>query len=216
MSLWAIIPVKPLNRAKSRLSEVLTPDQRYRFAETMFKHVLSVVLASPQVAGTLVISRDTKALAIAREMGARSVQEGSPSDLNPALIRATEVVRVWGASGVLILPADLPFIATADVAAMARLGIETPSIVLATDAQADGTNAMLVRPPGLIDYQYGMGSYHMHLEEARRLGVPVLHYESERLQLDIDVPEDLARYNRWVEQDVTNLLPAFLPDTAAS
>lgn len=216
MSLWAIIPVKPLNRAKSRLAEVLTPDQRYRFAETMFRHVLSVVVKTPQVAGTLVISRDTKALAIAREMGARSVQEGSPSDLNPALIRATEVVRVWGASGVLILPADLPFIAAEDVTAMAQLGIDSPSIVIATDGAADGTNAMLVRPPGLIDYQYGLGSYQKHLAAANRLGVPIHHYQSSRLLLDIDVPEDLMRYNQLAQQDIENLLPVFLPDTAAS
>lgn len=216
MSLWAIIPVKPLNRAKSRLAEVLTPEQRYRFAETMFRQVLSVVVSTPQIAGTLVISRDTKALAIAREMGAKSVQEGSPSDLNPALIRATEVVRVWGASGVLILPADLPFISSTDVKAMAKLGIETPSVVIATDREEDGTNAMLVRPPGLINYQYGVGSYHKHIAEAHRLGALVLMYQSEGLLLDIDIPEDLTRYNRMIKQDVTNLLPAFLPDTAAS
>jgi guanylyl transferase CofC like protein len=34
MSLWAIIPIKPLNRAKTRLSEVLSPEQRYEFAAT--------------------------------------------------------------------------------------------------------------------------------------------------------------------------------------
>ena len=88
MSLWAIIPVKPLKNAKSRLSPVLLPEQRYELAQAMLRHVLSVTTAVKSVTGVLVISRDTKALAIAREFGAKTLQEGTLSNLNPALLRA--------------------------------------------------------------------------------------------------------------------------------
>ena len=74
MSIWIIIPVKPLNRAKSRLSHVLSPDQRQHLAENMLRHVLSVVHTVPQVMGTLVISRDSKALAVAREYNEQAPQ----------------------------------------------------------------------------------------------------------------------------------------------
>ncbi len=60
MRIWAIIPVKPLSRAKSRLESVLSPDERQQLAETMFhRSVLTAVKETPQVAGTLVISRDS-------------------------------------------------------------------------------------------------------------------------------------------------------------
>ncbi len=195
MSVWTIIPVKPLNRAKSRLAQVLSPDERQQLAEIMLRHVLDVVRSVPQVLGTLVISRDGRALAIAREYGARTVQESGAPQLNGALLRATQVVMRWKSSAVLILPADLPLIAAQDVACIIEMGQNERSVVIATDQHQDGTNALFVRPPGLIGYAYGPGSFQRHLELARAAGVDAQIYESERLLLDIDVPEDLHTYN---------------------
>lgn len=214
MSLWVIVPVKPLKRAKSRLAEVLAPETRYRFAETMLRHVLTVTVQVPQVTGTLVISRDTKALSIARELGAKTIQESSSSDLNPALNRATEVIRAWGGNATLILPADLPFLKVTDLSAIAEMGLMNMSVVLAPDHQYDGTNAMLTRPTGLIGYQYGDGSFDLHRLAAEQIGATVKIYESETLNLDIDVPSDLEKYNALVERDGFITLPPFLPDLA--
>lgn len=216
MSIWAIVPVKPLRRAKTRLANVLTPEQRYQLASMMLRQVLSVLQNAPQVAGTLVISRDTEALAIAREMGARTIQESSASDLNPALTRATEIIRVWGAGAVLIVPADLPFVNEADIASIAAMGRDEPCIVISTDVVRSGTNALLVRPPGLITYAYGEESYQYHSEAARRAGAAVHVYESERLMLDIDVPEDLVSYNLLVGGGEFKLLTRMLPDITRS
>jgi len=215
MSLWAIIPVKPLNRAKSRLSEVLSPQQRSDFAEMMFRRMLRVLGDVPQVTGTLVISRDSKALSIARDFGAKTVQEGSPSDLNPALTRATEVVRLWRGNAVLILPADLPFITKDDVTNIAELGKYGETVVLATDYQQDGTNAMLVRPPGLIPYKYGEKSFDRHRVAAKLAGADVKIYESDTVSLDIDVPDDLEKFNNMVVDKHFEYLMPFLPDMTA-
>ena len=212
-SLWAIIPVKPLYRAKSRLAEVLSPEQRYQFAETMLKHVLTVLQNVPQINGTLVISRDTKALAIARDLGAKTIQESNPSDLNPALMRATEVARVWGAKAVLVLPADLPFITAKDIERIAELGDSAMTVVIAPDREEDGTNAMLIRPAGLMPYAYGQKSYERHVISAKLTGADVKIYESETVSLDIDIPSDLEEYNRLVANgDTEDMLPQFLPD----
>ena len=208
MSLWVIIPVKPLKNAKSRLSPVLLPDQRYELAQAMLRHVLAVTTTVQAVTGALVISRDTKALAIAREMGAKTLQEGAISNLNPALLRATVVVKSWRADAVLILPADLPFISPEDIVAMIGLA-DRPSIVIATDRERDGTNALLVRPPGAIQYEYGPGSYERHRRNAARAGLPVALYESERMTLDIDVPEDLKDYHKILARGGFGHLPSF-------
>lgn len=212
MSLWTIIPVKPLKRAKSRLSSVLTSEQRYAFAELMLRQVLTVVTNTPGVAGTLVISRDTKALAIARDFGAKTVQEGEASDLNPALLRATEVVRMWGADAILILPADLPFITVDDLSDMMAIADDSPAIVAVPDRYNDGTNALLVRPPGLIQYAYGTQSFERHIDAAIAVGATVHVHQSPTIQLDIDVPEDLIVYNNRVNIESYELLKAFLPD----
>lgn len=211
-SIWAVIPVKPLNRAKSRLAHVLSPEQRYEFARMMLSQVLSITLNSPRITGVVVISRDTRAVGIAREMGAKTIQESSYSDLNPALERATSVLRVWGAGAILIIPADLPFINHTDIDGILDACDEGPCVVLSTDRHVDGTNVMLVRPPGLIEYAYGRGSFQRHFEAADALGVAVATYESERVMLDIDEPDDLEAYNRLVASGAYEHLKVFLPD----
>lgn len=212
MSVWAIIPVKPLNRAKSRLASVLTQEQRSNFAEAMLRHVLSTVSNTPAITGTLVISRDPRALSIARDYGAKTVQESTPSDLNPALKRATEIVRLWGGDAVMILPADLPFVNHDDIGAMAQMGMEENTVVIASDQEHDGTNAMLVRPVGLISYHYGIGSFALHEQEAITAGASVKYFNSETLTLDIDVPEDLELYNRRITDYNIPNLPQFTPN----
>lgn len=200
MSTWVIIPVKPLRLAKSRLAKILTPEQRQLFAEAMLRRVLAVVKSVPQVAGTLVISRDNHALAIAREYGAKTIQETGAPELNAALTRATSVIASWGSEAILVIPADLPLIAPEDVISIIELGQHPRSIVLATDRNRDGTNALLIRPPGLIDYAYGDGSYQRHAVNGRDAGAVVSVYESERMLQDIDLPEDIENYQRMVQR----------------
>ena len=208
MSLWAIIPVKPLKNAKSRLAPVLLPEQRFELAQAMLRHVLSVTTAISQVTGVLVISRDTKALAIARESGAKSLQEGAMSNLNPALMRATMVVKSWRADAVLILPADLPFVNADDICGMIQRAVDR-SIVIATDKSRDGTNALLVRPAGAIAFEYGSGSFERHIRLAESAGLQALVYESERLSLDIDLPDDLETYQQILAGGSFGHLPSF-------
>lgn len=208
MSLWAIIPVKPLKNAKSRLSPVLLPNQRFELAQAMLRHVLSVTTSIQPITGALVISRDTKALAVAREFGAKTLQEGAISNLNPALLRATMVVKSWRANAVLVLPADLPFVKAEDIKAMIQLADER-SLVIATDRQQDGTNALLVQPPGAIEYDYGTGSYQRHISLAGAAGLRVVVHHSDRMALDIDVPADLTLYQEILARGQFGHLPSF-------
>src|SRR5690242_8897799 len=115
MNIWAIVPVKPFIRAKSRLAKVLQPHEREALAEKMFRHSIEVLVSVRRVAGVLVISRDTKALAIARDYGVHTVQESGTPELNAALLRASQVVGSQGADGVLVLPADVPMVTTEDI-----------------------------------------------------------------------------------------------------
>src|SRR4030042_3354564 len=107
MTLWAIVPVKPLRRGKSRLAGVLNEDERTDLNSHLLAHTLETLVAIPEIEHVLVVSRDPAALALAREHGARTVQENGAPQLNIALARATIVVKIYNTRGVLILPADL-------------------------------------------------------------------------------------------------------------
>lgn len=210
MSVWVLVPSKPLLHAKSRLSQVLTSEQRAKLAETMFRRTLKVVIDVPQVSGVLVISRDSYVLSIARELGAKTVQESGSPELNSALMRATRVLSSWRAEAVLILPADLPLIDAEDIRTIIQKGHKQNSIVIATDRNEDGTNALFVRPPGLFSYAYGKDSFSRHIQLAKLAGADVTVYESERMILDIDTPEDLLRYQKYVDEDKFGATPFIL------
>jgi 2-phospho-L-lactate guanylyltransferase len=218
MNTWVIIPVKPLKRAKSRLADALTAEQRHEFAALMYRQVLAVAQAAQGIAGILVISRDTQALAIARDAGVKTIQESSPSELNPALHRAMGVAKLWRAESTLILPADLPFLTVTDLEAILALGRDLQEgMVIATDKDRDGTNAMLVKPPDVIAFEYGDGSFSRHMASAQAVGVEVREYASETIALDIDTVDDLHAYNRMVLSGAYGqALHPFLPNIPAT
>jgi 2-phospho-L-lactate guanylyltransferase len=193
MNIWAIIPVKPFNRAKSRLARVLTPEQRISLVERMFRHSLEV-MSGVQRIGVLVVSRDAKALNIARSYNVQTVQESGAAELNPALLRASQVVNKLGGEGVLVLPADLPLVNVEDVEQLLHMGRYNATTVLAPDRNDNGTNALLVTPPGLIPFSFGPGSFQRHVMLAEEANATVKVYRSDRLALDIDTPDDLAAY----------------------
>ncbi|NDJ75836.1 MAG: 2-phospho-L-lactate guanylyltransferase [Chloroflexi bacterium] len=194
MNVWAIVPVKPLKRAKSRLADELVPEQRALLAGGMLERTVQMLLPLPQVKGVVVISRDTKALAMVRDLGAHTIQESGAPELNNALFRATQVLRNWRADAVLVVPADLPLLAPADVEQVLTIGRYPNSIVIAPDRHQHGTNLLLVRPPGLIPYSFGHDSFATHCRLAEENDATVHIYESERAALDVDTPEDLAHY----------------------
>ena len=214
MSLWVLIPVKPLIRAKSRLSSILSAEQRYEFAQGVLRQVLDVTTSIPEVVGTMVISRDTKVLAIAREMGAKTIQEGRNSSLNIALSKATVVLKSWGVQAVLVLPSDLPFVSVKDIRNLINMGRGYKSVVIATDSAENGTNALLMRPPAIFPYSYGETSYQEHIRLAREEGIEPRTYYSDNLALDVDVPDDLMLYNQIVEAGNFKWLSPYYPEVA--
>lgn len=191
MTLWAIVPVKPLRRGKSRLAGVLTQDERADLNRQLLAHTLETLTAIPELEHVLVVSRDQAALALARDYGARTVQESGAPQLNVALARATIVAKNYATRGVLIVPADLPLISSEDVYAMLDLLGEPPVVVVAPDRRHEGTNALLVCPIGLIEYDFGPGSYQRHCDRALRAGARLEICELPSLALDMDLPEDL-------------------------
>jgi 2-phospho-L-lactate guanylyltransferase len=64
-------------------------------------------------------------------------------------------------------------------------------VVIAPDRHGKGTNALLVAPASLIEYDFGGDSFERHCERARRAGARLEIVNLPSLGLDLDVPEDL-------------------------
>ena len=191
MTLWAIVPVKPLSHGKSRLAAALNEEQRSKLNEDLLAHTLQTLSELKELEQVLVVSRDTHALTIARNYGARTVREDGKPALNTALTRATVVAKVYGTSSVLILPVDLPLLSRDDVLALLAKADPPPVVVIAPDRHGRGTNAMLVSPAGLIEYDFGEDSFQRHCKAALKAGARLEIVNLPSLALDLDVPEDL-------------------------
>jgi 2-phospho-L-lactate guanylyltransferase len=192
MTLWAIVPVKPLRRGKSRLSGVLTENERTFLNYAMLENTLRALTSVESIQQVLVVSRDPAALSLAREYNARTLQEDDENtDLNLALKRATVVAQMYSADSVLILPADLPLLQPAHVDEFIQKLVKPPMVVISPDRRGDGTNALLMSPAGLIDYEYGPGSFKKHIDQITRYKVRYEIVETLSIELDLDLPEDL-------------------------
>ncbi len=71
--------------------------------------------------------------------------------------------------------------------------------VIAPDRRREGTNALLLRPPGALAYHFGPDSFARHCQEARQRGLRLEVCERPGLALDIDLPEDLEYLRDWMQ-----------------
>ena len=191
MTLWAIVPVKPLRRGKSRLAGALSENERADLNRLLLERTLRTLTDLKEVEQVLVVSRDSSALAIARELGARTVQEDGAPTLNTALKRATVVAQVYASRGVLVVPADLPLLSSQDILTLLERATDPPVIVIAPDRHHKGTNALLLSPADIIEYDFGQDSFKRHCERARKAGARLEVVDLPSLGLDLDLPEDL-------------------------
>lgn len=213
MTLHLLIPVKHLSDSKTRLAPVLAGQERQALALRLLRGVLAVAQQAQQQLGAtaIVVSPDPAVLALAPTYNltplledpappsgyeSRVTSYGEPT-LNAALEQATIYARSRGASAVLTLPADLPLLTLADVQRLWRASQQLyadRAMVIAPDSQEQGTNALLVRPPGALRYEFGPGSFQRHCLQARDLGLAWHIDRSARLGLDVDLPTDLEHW----------------------
>src|SRR6266545_3746652 len=204
MTLWAIVPVKPLRRGKSRLAGALSEDERAELNRALLQNTLKTLSELKELEEVLVVSRDPQALTIARNYGARTVREDGQPELNTALKRATVVAQVYATRGVLVLPADLPLISREDVSILIERASEPPVVVIAPDRHEKGTNALLIAPSGLIEYDFGENSFQRHCARVKAADARLEIVNLPSLGLDLDLPEDLELVRKM---ELTKIAP---------
>ena len=206
----AVIPVKALSDAKSRLEPYLADAQRRQLVKSMLRRVIRA--AQGAGAEVWVLSADDSTQKLAQEEEAIWRQEGG-ENINESLRLVFEEVWNTGKSP-LFLPGDLPFLQSEDVLDLvSKSAFKSPvgtvrdppngaEIILSPANRGGGTNAILITRQFPFQFQLGPDSFSRHLEEARRLGLEPLVHNSNGLARDLDTWEDL--------QECETLHPGFL------
>lgn len=186
----AIVPVGELEGAKTRLGGTLDAEERLDLAETLLRRTLDATLASPDLAETLVISPDRRALALATSVGARTLRQRTRG-LNAGLREARADAIVGGADAIVIIPIDLPRIEVYAIHAMVEPLTGSAVVVIAIDRHGLGTNALGLRPPDVIDVAFGRDSRRRHRDLALAANARYVELDGP-LALDLDTPDDLV------------------------
>jgi 2-phospho-L-lactate guanylyltransferase len=199
----ALVPVKTLSRAKTRLAGALDSGARAKLMHDTLRRTLQALKQVEAIGEVVVITRDDEVNRWATEWGAQVIRERGEG-LNEALRQARDAYK--DADALLAVPADLGWPAVEDLQAMIALAgdeggqpgnqtrRQTQSVIIAPDRHESGTNALLLRPPGVIDFAFGPDSAARHAALATEKGITPILYRSASLSLDVDEPEDLALY----------------------
>jgi 2-phospho-L-lactate guanylyltransferase len=189
---WALVPVKPFETAKSRLAAALSDEARRDLARDLFENTLSILKGAAGLAGVAVVSRDPEVASIALDRGAIALSERSAA-LDGIVDGALADLARRGAGSALVVLTDLPDLQAKDVERMLDLG-ERSALVIAPDAQDEGTNALFLSPPDRMPTCFGRrGSFQAHLDRARALGLEAAVLRAPSLAFDLDSTDDLAK-----------------------
>lgn len=180
MQVVVAVPVKPFDRAKQRLSEILDPDSRSKLSMALAEH--TVAAASAAGAIPLVLSADAPVTAWARSIGVEVLRDPGSS-----LSAAAAGAVTWASdrqSGWIVCHADLPLVKGADLSSIVAAVAEGRSIL--TPSTDGGTN-LIGSHLASFGFSYGIGSFHRHLVALKD---PIVA-SSTALSLDLDEPSDL-------------------------
>ncbi|MGP8336872.1 MAG: 2-phospho-L-lactate guanylyltransferase [Methanosarcinaceae archaeon] len=174
----AVIPYKK-EKAKSRLSPVLTLGEREEFVELMLKDVINALskagvdeidILTTSVYG---VADDIEANVIVSELGLNEV-------LNTYLKKVDEPV--------LIIMADLPLISSRHIHEITA----SDKDITIVPGKGGGTNILYIKNPARFYVKYYGSSYKTHCNIAKDMSLSVFVYDSFLASIDIDEPQDIV------------------------
>jgi 2-phospho-L-lactate guanylyltransferase len=194
----AILPVKRFDAAKRRLAAGLDDARRREIAAAMLGDVLEAIGAARAIERTIVVSGDPEAQELSAGAGAEIVPDPADEGHVQAALAGIARAEVEGSRRVVLLPGDCPLL---DPRELDRLltGVPDPYVGIVPDRHGEGTNALVLSPPGAISPAFGEGSRARHEAAAREAGIPYAVEALPSLALDLDTPADLIALTRELE-----------------
>ncbi|QXG76940.1 2-phospho-L-lactate guanylyltransferase [Modestobacter sp. L9-4] len=191
MQPWSlVVPAKLLSRAKTRLAPLTArsgddaPARHRELVLAMLGDTVAAALASPAVAGVLVVTDDPGVGDLVRALGARTTPDVPDRGLNAALAHGAATARAAGARAVAAMSSDLPALRAEELTAALAAVVGGRGFV----ADADGTGTtLLCAATGELDPRFGPGSAAAHAAG----GAVPLAGDWPGLRRDVDTAADL-------------------------
>jgi len=173
-----IIPFK-LQNPKTRLSNVLSIEERAQFVKNMLFDVLDVAVACSSELFIL----STIDIDFIDQEGVKVIVD--PRSLNGAINSILDDKNCQGIDTAIIM-SDLPLL---NVSVLERF-LSTEGDVVIAPGKKGGTNMLLIRD-SIFRTSYHYGSFFKHLEIARKIGIQIKVFDSFFASIDIDEEDDI-------------------------
>jgi|RhiMethySRZTD1v2_1073278.scaffolds.fasta_scaffold105343_2 2-phospho-L-lactate/phosphoenolpyruvate guanylyltransferase len=191
MKIAAVIPMKSLHSAKSRLSNILTAQQRKNLAMYLLDATIKELKKSSFISEIIIVSND-KALKQYSCINNLKFIKDSDEGVNQAVILADKYCIDKGINANIVIPQDLPFISAKEIDKICTISNKYHKcIIICPSKRFDGTNVLFRKPPDVIKTHYDNNSYMNHLKEAYKFKIPVESLDIVKLRFDLDTKEDL-------------------------
>ena len=213
MKVFAIVPVKSFENAKTRLGTLLSTTERIKLSGMLLKRTIYILKKTPGIQKILLVSSDSRTKKIARKYGVTFLEEYKESGVNSAINLADKFCVTACADASLILPIDLPLILPEDVSIICKSVLDDNNcVVLCPSYKFDGSNVLLRKPCNIIGTSYDANSYLMHVLGGIRNNVKTKVLFVSRLMIDIDTVRDVRNMLAMNETDnqITQYLKTIL------
>ena len=178
----AVVPVKGLEGAKTRLAPALSPAARAELVVRMLERVLAACDGSKAVDDVLVVTPHPELVPDRDVLVDEGLGQGPAVQLGLQDPRARD--------GLLVVMADVPLVTAA---ALDRLAAAAQPLALVPAADG-GTNALALTDPTLLEPAFGVaGSAAVTVARAHVAGIEPAVLAETTLRFDLDRPADLAR-----------------------
>lgn len=190
----ALVPLKDLVEAKTRLSGLLRPAERRALAQAMVEDVLAVLSEHPAIHKVTLVSDDPGADMLASKYGIDYLDEQSLGcrGLNSVISRSCDQLLSVQEQPMLVLHGDLPLLEAEDISAVLDCYDQFGGLIVACDLLGTGTNLLAFDVKSRPQFAFGVDSCAKHLCAAQDIGVPARVVHREGIALDVDQPEDIA------------------------
>ena len=135
----ALLPLKDLVQAKSRLAGLLRPSERRALAQAMVEDVLAVLSGHKGIKRVTLVSDDPGAGLLATKYDIDYWDESSLccSGLNPIVQEASTRLLAGGDEPLLVLHGDLPLLTAADISAVLHCQRQLAGLVIGCDLRSE-------------------------------------------------------------------------------
>ena len=199
-----IIPIKKIDKSKTRLSPFLDPAERKQLTEYLIVDLLEK-LCGLENAQTIIVTEE-RINWLDKFNDIVIINEVNADGVNNAVELANEFIERNGFDKSIVIPIDLPLLSTKDLEGIIKFsGKFEKGICIVPSQRYDGTNILLRKPNQIIDTFYDNNSFYNHVKKTLEKKQVVKIFNYEKLMSDLDTIEDVVtiinRYNDMLDSD---------------